>query len=234
MKTAKKMFKQKTYPEVFEAGILAHLYGRYSAATQLQQARSFADDNIPQVYEDAVAFFMAKDVVTADEFKALSKEMKKRAFSIAKLEDEHIIDTLKKSLDRSIANDMNLADWIDDLNSLFDSIGITPLQPHYLEMVFKNAASEALTEGKWKVYDEMDTEEFPLMERVEIEDGRTRKSHIPLNGFRAPVSDPIWQKLRGPLSYNCRGTERPVHKDEGLEASGWRPSLSGPGFEFVN
>jgi len=234
MKIAKKTFKRKEYPEVYQAGILAYLFGAYSAKEQLNAARKFEDDTIPDAYDEAVAFFLAKEVISAEDFIDLQAEFKKKAFTIAKLEDEFIISKIKDSLDKSIANDVNLADWVDEINVMFDRIGITRLQPHYLELVFKNATGEAITEGKWKLYGELDEEEFPLMERIEIIDGRTRPEHIPLNGFRAPVSDPIWNKMRGPLDHGCRGTERPVHKDEGLKASNWTPTLSGRGFAFVN
>lgn len=234
MKTAKRIFKQKDYPEIYESSTLAHLFGRYSGIKQLDRARKFGDDEIPDAFGDAIEFFMAKEVITKEEFKKLQKTMRKKAFTIAKLEDKTIISRIKESLDSSFEKDMNLTDWIDDLNLMFDKIGITQLQPHYLELVFKNAANEALNEGKLKIYQEADEEEFPFLEFVAIEDSRVRPEHLKLNGFRAPKSDPIWQKLRPPLDHGCRCTLRPVHADEGLKATKKKPKLTGAGFKFVN
>lgn len=36
------------------------------------------------------------------------------------------------------------------------------------------------------------------------QDERVRPSHRRLHGFTAPKDDPIWQKLRPPIDYNCR------------------------------
>ena len=236
MNAVKQIFKTATYPELSEPATIAVLFGRYSAEKQTRKALAehFEAFIIPSAYAEAVQFFLDKQVMSADEFEELEKEMRKKAFFIGQLEDKAIAEGVKASLYAHLASGLNLREWVDGVEAVFDSIGVTGLAPHYLEMVYRNALSEALSEGKRAVFDEADADEFPYMQRIEVIDGRTRKEHIPLNGFIAPKDDPIWQKLRGPLSYNCRGTERLVHKEEGLKPSNWRPSLSGRGFEFVN
>jgi SPP1 gp7 family putative phage head morphogenesis protein len=235
-----------------EAMVLANLTGRYLTQKSLNRKRAeyFAEntplnppftggkevfsEGIPSAYDEAVAFFLAKEVVTSDEFKALVADMRKQAFSLAVTEKETIIKQVKESLDSAIEKGISLDDWKKDIQLLFDKQGITVANDYYLDTVFRNATQEAMNAGKDKIFGEMDTNEFPFLQHHTIMDGRQRKDHGKLNGFTAPVNDPIWNRMRYPLAHGCRCSKSAVHKDEGAQDSGWRPSLTGKDFEFVH
>jgi len=132
-----------------------------------------------------------------------------------------------------LAGGLNIDEWKETIDQVFDQFGITDLNPSYLDLVFRNATQEALNEGRFQIYEEADEDEFPLREFHTVEDNRVRPEHAKLNGFRAPKNDPVWQTLRPPLDHGCRCSVSLVHKSEELKPSKLKPQLSGEGFAFV-
>jgi len=236
IKAIKKHWREKgeIAETIHQAMMLAHLYGRYFAARMLKQKSLEHFQDIPSAYDEAIEFFKNKLVLTKKEFKKLNKEMRRQAFTIAATEKEVVLNQIKESLQNALESGQVIEDWQAQIELLFDKAGVTTLNNYYLNTIFRTNMQEALNAGKMRIFEQIDEEEFPLLEFVAIEDDRVRPEHLALNGFRARKDDPIWKKRKPPLSYNCRCTVVPVYKEEKLEPSNWRPSLTGRGFEFVN
>lgn len=236
MRAVSKIYPQKgeTVETLQQANLLATLSGRYLATRTLKEKSLEHFQDIPSAYDEAVEFFKNKLALSKSEFDALEKEAQRQAFTAAGLEKESVLDGVKGSIENALASGNTIEEWKDDIDMLFDSLGLTKLNNYYLDNIFRTNIQEALNAGKDSVFEQASDEEFPLMQWITVEDDRVRPEHAALNGFTAPVNDPIWQKLRAPLSYNCRCTRSLVHRDENLKPSDWRPSLSGRGFEFVS
>lgn len=217
-----------------QAILLSNLMGWYLAAKSLKIKSLEYFQDIPTAYEEAVEFFINKLLITKDEFKKLEKEARRSAFTAAALEKETVLESVKKSLDNALKSGQTIEDWKGEIDMLFDSLGLTKLNNYYLDNIFRTNMQEALNTGKDIIFGQASEEEFPLMQWITVEDERVRPEHAILNGFTAPVKDPIWKILKAPLSWNCRCTRSLVHRDEGLKPSEWRPSLRGRGFEFVS
>lgn len=238
MKTIKKKWPVKGdfITPYYQVVLLARLYGRYLGKfTALKkQMTHFEEFKIPSAFDDALEFFKNKLALSKEEFKKLDAEARDAAFTIALDSRDTVLKKVQESIQNALASGQTIEDWKKDIMLVFDQLGVTEVNDYYLNMVFRTNTQQAYNRGKEEIFRQLDPEEFPMMEFVTVEDDRVRPEHAALHGFRAPVNDPIWKKLRPPLSYNCRCTVVPVHRDEGLEPSGWRPVLSGRGFEFVS
>jgi SPP1 gp7 family putative phage head morphogenesis protein len=187
---------------------------------------------IPDAYTEAVKFFLAKNIITKKEFEKLEKKIRKHAFTVAKTDSEWLISKMKDSIQTALAEGIPTADWLAGIDSVFESAGMTKLNDYHLRTIFRTNMQTALNEGKMAIIQQADTEEFPLLEFVAIEDDRVRGSHLKLDGYRAPKNDAVWQSLTPPLDYNCRCTLRPVHVNEGLKATK-KPDIKSMNLGFV-
>jgi len=252
-----KMMPVDEYAKVIgDAMIITHLFGRLTVSEQLavavggpdkntriQASESgshrpdssslyFADvDEIPTAFEKALKYMLDKNLMTSAEFKKLDKAVRKYAFSVADVDSKRLLDLLKTNLSEALESGaLNVEQWLQQVGGVFQSAGMTKLNDYHLRTVFRTNMQTALNEGRFEMIQDANEDEFPLIEFVAIMDDRTRQDHANLDGFRAPKDDPIWQKITPPLDYNCRCTLRPVHVDEGLDATKTVPDLTDVGF----
>lgn len=221
------------------SSILSHLSGRYLAQRSINRKRAqfFAEDlGIPSAYKKAIEFFINKDVITKKEFGMLEADVRRKSFTLAADSRKHLLARIKEFVAAQLAGELYPEVFAADLFGFFVREGITPKNPHYYELVLQNAIQESLAAGKDAIFEQAEEDEFPLMQFLTVGDERVRGEHAAIDGFTAPRNDPIWKRLRPPLSHSCRCTRTLVHKDEGLKP--WPksryPTLQGRGFEFVN
>ena len=231
---------------IAQSMILSNLYGRVDMNTQIGEARSKSVERgtmseyegevfavVPDAYSEALKQFIAKNIITKKEFDKLEKKIRKYAFTVANTDSEWLISKMKDSIQTALAEGIPTADWLSNIDAIFQNAGMTKLNDFHLKTVFRTNMQTALNEGKMAIMQQADIEEFPLLEFVAIEDDRVRASHLKLDGYRAPKDDPVWQSLTPPLDYNCRCTLRPVHISEGLKATK-KPKLKDDELGFVN
>jgi len=205
--------------------VLPRLVGRY--VVQVQTGRSpgkFADDEIPASgYDRAIQWLLGTTNVLRSRFFEFRREMGRRAFTVARVFEETVLDRIKRSLAKSIASGEPLDEWQDRLKvpdssgvSILDEVGVGALQPYHAETVFRatwqNSFQVAIkdgydrTRGTWAYY-----------EYVTIDDDRVRPAHAAMHGVRRPVTDPIWKTWWPPNGYNCRCTVIAISKVEASE-----------------
>jgi len=215
--------------------ILAHLYGRNDMNETMVQikAKSFQGEEIPTAYDAAVKFFLAKNIITKDQFDLLEKRARKYAFTVAKVDSERALEAIKTSLDDALSLGLPMAEWLNNVDSVLMNSGMHALNDFHLKTVFRNNMQTALNEGSMEMMKQADISEFPLWQYVAILDGRERPSHKENHGFTAPANDPVWQVLQPPLDHNCRCRIRPVHTSEGLKSSSGKPVVNPDEMKFV-
>jgi SPP1 gp7 family putative phage head morphogenesis protein len=234
------MMPVKEHAELIsQAMVIGEITGMMKGMAELNNATesAFSEnfEEIPNAYDEAIRFFLDKKILTKKEFEKLEQKARKYAFTMASTDSERLLELLKSDLAEKLeSGDLNAQQWLDQADDIFKRAGMSSAGNYQLKTVFLTNIMTAINNGKMKIYEQADEEEFPLLEFVTVEDNRVRPEHARLDGFRAAKNDPVWQRIQPPLSYNCRCTIRPVHKDEGLEASKYLPNISGKGFEFVN
>lgn len=99
----------------------------------------------------------------------------------------------------------NTASFIEAMQSEAISLGIEPASPSYLENVYRTNVATAYSAGRAALMEDPDVlEEFPFAEFFATGDDRTRASHQALDGLVVRVGSPLYERLRTPLSYQCR------------------------------
>lgn len=232
----------------FQNSVLSELSARYLAMRTMAQKRAkyFSDqrsaisdqrfEDVPSAYDEAIAFFIRKGVITKEQFVELAAEARRKAFTIAADSRDYVLNRVKEMLAAFLESGGTIEAFRDQLGAFFEKTGVTAKNPYYLDIVFQNNIQESFARGKDAIYEQADRAEFPFRQFLTVGDDRVRREHADIDGFTAPVDDPIWNRLRVPLAHGCRCSITLVHVDEGLTNTdpASYPSLIGRGFEFVN
>lgn len=210
---------------------------RYVDRLKEGRKRIFADAeemDIPDILQRAREWFLNKKVVTKLEFVKLSAEMRWKSFTVARVTDNNILEDFKSRLNEALKSGIATEDFLTDIDLVFDSMGVTKLNPYHLETVFLTNTMSGYGEGRKQIVDNLLITEFPYRQIIVVDDERVRGAHRPLGGYTAAKDDSVWNWLKTPFSYRCRCLIVPVHKSEGLTPSGYIPDVRGKaGFEFL-
>ena len=210
------------------AGLVTVLQETESA---MGKALKFAEDDI---LAEALRLLDERQVLTIAEYKKLEAAIRKRAFSMALAADEVILTSVADKIAAAVADGDAWRDVLENMHGVFDAAGVTQLNDYYLANVFRSNSMTAYGEGRRKVMESLDGDEFPFRQVTGIADDRQRDGHTEVDGYTATADDDVWTWLVTPFSYECRCTIRPVHKSEGLTESGYVPDVRGrAGFEFL-
>jgi SPP1 gp7 family putative phage head morphogenesis protein len=179
--------------------------------------------------EDYVAAKDYNDWIACDDgpvtisFDIIPKEardyIREKALTIAGVEQAEVIQAVKDKLEEAIKNGTSLDNFKSQINSIFDSFGITKLSSRHLDTIFRTNLYSAYAIGKLAQVDDM-RDRFPLWQYSAIHDSRTRLSHLELDGRIFRVGEgPI-----PPIDYNCRCTAIYLHISQttGLDAEDWQ------------
>lgn len=218
--------------------ISGNLTGRYMAQRSLNMKRAqfFAEElEIPAAFDAAVDFFIEKGVIEKTAFVKLSAQARREAFTIVADTRSYVLEQVKHYLENYLQDGGSVAEFSSEIFGYFIRMGVTPRHPYYYDTVINTNLAEAFNRGKDVIFEQADGDEFPFMQFHTVGDDRVRDSHAQLDGFIAPKDDPVWNRLKPPLSYNCRCTRSLVHKDEGLSPTPPKhyPDMSGDEFLFV-
>lgn len=195
---------------------------------------SFAEDegvDISQILNQL------RDVIpmTKAEWLRVGQEMEQKAFFAAGMTKQQIENDLLNLLTNAVEGGHDF-EWFRDqikesMMKYTAPLGISvpgqKVKPWHAEMIFRTNTATIMQAGKNALFEHpVMEEEFPAAEVVEVDDGRTRKTHLQINGRKWLIDNPIWEKLGGkkkgpPWDYNCRGDKIFIHKDDwdGVESS---------------
>ena len=221
------------------ASVLADMIGRAQIIEEAEDFGfrisdfGFAETRFGRLGPDeAWERFRKKIPMSKAAFDALVDEYKNEAFSIAGEFKDEVIWEVKGELDKALLEGLTQDKVIANITGLFERMGITPLQPHRVENIFRTNMMGAYNAGRWDtMQDKHIAEYFPMFQYDAINDSRTRPSHAAMDGHIARRDDPIWQTWWPPNGYQCRCTVRPVSVSE--EVGALKPAPAGqpdPGF----
>jgi SPP1 gp7 family putative phage head morphogenesis protein len=159
-------------------------------------------------FNEAIAEFMGKAVLPRHLFERLTSEAKRRAFTIAGLSQQTMLDVAHDELTKSIVDGDDLATFRERLAERFDSNGWTPLNRSHVETVFRTAINGAYNSGRHV----QQTQPAVLAARPYwqirgVKDDRARPEHAAANGKVLAASDPFWTRAPLPWGFNERCTK---------------------------
>ena len=151
----------------------AFLLGLFHAAEEQDETRgriNAGDYDIPPIpFAEAVNFLKSKVPMTKTEWLSLEKKMRFRAFTMAKLGEVKVIETVKKQLVKAMEGGEGFAASFDAVKEIAKASDAA-LTPFYWETVFRTNVQGAYVAGKLTQYQKFPPAAYQLLV---IEDVRT-------------------------------------------------------------
>lgn len=167
--------------------------------------------------DEAITVFEERQVLTPDVFELLSDWARARAFTIAGLMNERMLEDAKRELVRQVAAGADLRDFRKWVEARLESAGWTPANPSHVETVFRTNVMHAYNGGRLRHQTQPSVlEARPYWQWLSVADGRARKAHKRAHQKVLRADDPWWREAYPPAGYNCRCRVRTLRKPNGL------------------
>lgn len=182
-------------------------------------------------FEEAIAWGEDRvSVLPQYYYGVLQSQARAQAFTVSGLTALNQIQDVLDSLNHALETGITLRDW-----QKMQSAETVALGKWRMETIFRTHVQTCYSIGRTQQQRE-NAANRPFLMYDAINDSRTRPNHAALDGFIAPISDPIWQKITPPNGYNCRCTTiamteahaikrgwkgYPEYKPDGKPDTGW-------------
>lgn len=192
-------------------------------------AGEFSFDITPQ---DAIDYLSKRQKTELSwHWSDVQKQEHMRAFTVAKMTSATLLDDVRKSLDKAMAEGQSFQEWRKDIipklqgvwlgktyGDLWDGMtpaeqaGKTPPTPEErdrvikasrLETIFRTNMFNAYAAGRYRQLKE-DADIYPYWRYVTAKDSAVRPTHRALEGKVFKADDPFWSTHYPPNGFNCR------------------------------
>lgn len=137
--------------------------------------------------------------------KAALEYLQNKSIELAGVESKEILVAVKAKIEEAIKNGVTISDFRKEIDSMFDSIGITKLSTQRIDLVYRMNTFAAYNIGQANQVSDM-LDKFPMAYLSAIHDGHARLSHRENEGYYKSDSVPL-----PPYDYNCRCGVRYIH-----------------------
>jgi SPP1 gp7 family putative phage head morphogenesis protein len=160
-------------------------------------------------FNDAVAFFRAKRLISEEEFDALRDRYREGGFIARRLATDRLREVARTSIARLLEQDLTTDEVYEAIRAAERdevlSMGIAPASPHYLETVVRTNVATAYGAGRWQAVNDPDVAALrPYLRYVTAGDEAVRPMHRALHGrvFRTGTEEAAY--YAPPLGFRCR------------------------------
>ena len=164
-------------------------------------------------FKEAIDDMLQRKVIDYEEYKLLDDFEKLKAFSMAKVSNAELLDSIHNSLTDSIAQGVPFKQWKEGIDSVFDKQGVTRLSGNYLENVYRTNTFSSYMAGRVRQI-EKDLDIIEYLKYITMEDDRTCEICYPLDGHIDKPLSAFWRKYMPPNHYGCRCDLEIIYKDE--------------------
>lgn len=160
-------------------------------------------------FEDAVAFFRAKALISEAEFDAMRDRYREGGFIARRLATERLREVARRSLGRLLEQDLTIDEVYQAIRDAerdeVRALGIAPASPAYLETVLRTNVATAYGHGRWQAVNSPDVAALrPYLRYVTAGDEAVRPSHRALHGRVFRTGTPEAAYYAPPLGFRCR------------------------------
>lgn len=219
--------------------ILTDLAGRLMVAEGTQRVTlARGDDELVQFlsmpYEEAIEAFKRRVPAQARELETLLAGYRVRGVQARAMMLETLRERIREHIVTSMTEGTGFRAFQADVDETLNTLGITPASPSYLETVYRTNIQGAYGAGRWQAMNDPDVvEALPLWEYRAVGDGRTRDSHMALDGLVFEKGNPATDILAPPGGFNCRCSAVSISDAGGRQVLRAPPPgvMPDPGFE---
>lgn len=184
--------------------------------------------------KEAISYFEAKGYNISWNWYEMLGDVHARAFTVAKCANLDVLNSLRDSVHKTLAEGMTQEQFIKELTPtlqkmgwwgkqvVVDSTGAAQViqlgSPRRLATIYQTNTRTAYAAGRYAQM--MNTaESFPYWQYVAVMDTRTRPPHAELNLMVFRYDDPFWQTHYPPNDWECRCRVR-AYSEARFKASG--------------
>lgn len=155
-------------------------------------------------FAEALDSFLARRLITPEEFRRLSDEARQRAFTVTRISSE----ALRERIFRLLAADLESGGTYDAFAASVASgetdLGLTPSSPAYVETVYRTNVASAYGAGRYRQLTSAPViAARPFVQYRTVRDSRVRSSHAALDGMVFRQDDPAWPNYAPPNGFQC-------------------------------
>lgn len=161
-------------------------------------------DAAPVAPDDAIRLWREREIVTPEQYAALSEQARQHAFAIGGAQDEYLARKIADAIGRALEDGRTSQEFQDEVDDVFRGAGYAPDDPFHLRLVYRQNMSNAYRAGRDAQMAET-IDERPYGMNLTAGDENTRPTHQCWDGLIAPLDHPIWaivRKVHG--EFNCR------------------------------
>lgn len=194
-------------------------------------------------FEHAVELFEKRKVLPPAAFNALKDGAKRRAFTVAGLAKQELLDATHAELVRQLRESVhqdnrgaNLRDFQRFAKERLEKAGWTPANPSHVETIFRTNAVSAYSAGRVvEMRQPKVLQALPYWQILTVKDARQRPTHRAADRIVLPADHPFWRMAYPPFGYNCRcrvcARSKAYLEANGLTVGPPPQNLPDPGFE---
>jgi SPP1 gp7 family putative phage head morphogenesis protein len=192
---------------------LIHTFAEYPEKANFDVGFSF---DLPS--EGAIDYLRHLTPVTKEVFDGLTRQYRSDAFTVAGVNDQRIIATVRDALTETAAHGGTRADFEKTVHEITSEAGVADLTGFELDTVLSTNTLKAYGTGRLEQMQEPHMmEALPFWQYWTVGDMRVRPGHAELDGFIARAIDPVWRKIYPPWDFNCRCSVVPLTEEEALQ-----------------
>ena len=146
-------------------------------------------------YKPASEFFRKKDVVPKDVFERLEDGAKARAFTVARMESQELLNMVHAELGRMIAEGADLRQFRKFMNDKIASAGWVPASSSHIDTIARTNLAQAQTVGRLVDSTQPGVlADRPYWQIRGINDDRQRENHKAVDGAVLRADSPFFQR----------------------------------------
>lgn len=165
-------------------------------------------------FEDALRHFARLNVLTKSEFNRLSNLAKRRAFTVAGVQNQQTLALIKDELAKQIEKGADLRKFRKFIRERVKSAGFvatkikgpigTVLSASHTDTVYRTNVLNSYNAGRFGHMNQPKVKKArPVWEISVVRDSHTRKTHAAVHGKMLKATDPFWRKAYAPFGFNC-------------------------------
>lgn len=154
---------------------------------------------------EALDYWRSKTGISREAFDKLDTAARSRSFACAGLAKQDQINQVMTALESALENGSTLAQFKKELAPLLEAQGWTGKKAWRVENIFRTNIQSAYMAGRYQQMSET-ADVRPFWKLVAVHDGRTRRTHLAVDGLVFRHDHPFWQTWYPPNGYSCRCT----------------------------
>lgn len=160
----------------------------------------------------AIKLWSERKVLSPEAFHALDAGMRRRAFTVAGMAKQELLDLTHAEFGRMLAagaknvkQGPNLREFSRFVDERLKTAGWTPANPSHVETIFRTNVMSAYSAGRHAEMTQPHViQAMPYWQIRGVTDSRARPTHHAANGVILPATHSFWKNAYPPFGFNCR------------------------------